>query len=78
MGLDRLKAQDALVIPFPMVVRNELSDDLPQMALAEQNNRMRSTNPVADAGRERCYSVGRWSSSKPREARRKTLASSRC
>jgi hypothetical protein len=40
--------------------------------------RMRSTNTVADGGRAGCYLVGRWLSSKPRDARLKTLASSRC
>jgi hypothetical protein len=40
--------------------------------------RMRSTNTVADGGRVGCYLVGRWSSSKPRDARLKMLASRRC
>jgi hypothetical protein len=40
--------------------------------------RIRSTNTVADAGDGGCYLVwGCWSS-KPRDARLKTLASSRC
>jgi len=41
-------------------------------------DRMRSTNTVADGARGGCYLVGGWSPSKPRVARLKTLASSRC
>jgi DNA-binding transcriptional LysR family regulator len=41
-------------------------------------DRIRSTNTVADGAGMGCYLVGRWSSSKPRVARLKMLASSRC
>jgi YD repeat-containing protein len=45
---------------------------------ASANGRIRSTNTVADAGGGGCYLVwGCWSS-EPRDARLKTLASSRC
>ena len=39
---------------------------------------IRSTNTVADGPGRGCYLDGRWSSSKPRDARLKMLASSRC
>jgi hypothetical protein len=43
-----------------------------------ENPCIRSANPVADGTRGRCYLDGEWSPSKPRVARLKMLASSRC
>ena len=52
--------------------------DLKMSGLSGWDFRIRSTNPVADGSRSRCYLEGEWLPSKPRVARLKTLASSRC